>query len=72
MSELSSLLASCKVVPEVEVDALVGRLLSWWWNRFRRTLPELLAAERDAAGGGLEAMVRWCLVDESCSSVVAE
>jgi len=38
------------VVPEVDVEALVGRLLSWWWKRFRRTLAVPLAAERDAAG----------------------
>ena len=47
------------MVPEVEVDALVGRLLSWWWNRFRRTLIVLLLAVRDCAGG-LEAMSRRC------------
>lgn len=55
MSELSSGRGSCQVMPEVEVDALVGRLLSWWWNRFRRKLLVLLAAVRDAAG--LEAML---------------
>jgi len=32
------------------VDALVGRLLSWWWKRLRRTLPVPLAAGRVAAG----------------------
>lgn len=34
---------------------LVGRRLSWWWKRFRRTFPGLLAAVRE--GGGLEVML---------------
>lgn len=49
MSELSSCIESCNVVPDVEVDALVGRLLSWWWNRLRRTLLVLLEAVREVA-----------------------
>ena len=35
------------MVPDVDVEADVGRLLSWWWNRFRRTLPVLVGIVRD-------------------------
>ena len=55
MSELLSGKGSCSVLPDMEVEVLVGRLLSWWWKRFRRTVVLLLCADSD--GAGLEAIM---------------
>lgn len=44
----------------MEVEADVGRLVSWWWKRFRRTLDVVLVVEREAAG--FEAMIADCVV----------
>lgn len=40
-------MGASNVVAEVEVEALAGRRLRWWWNRFRRTLEVVVPLRED-------------------------